>query len=140
MNYASKQDMIDQYGEVALIEVTDRAEPPAGVIDDAVLEKELTNASAYIDSFISRRYALPLAVLPPALKTPCMAIAFYGLLRGRHRDEDRAAYDDARAYLRDLSSGVALLDIGGSEPKSAPAQIVAEGTDRKFSRNEKDWY
>lgn len=137
--YATKQSMIDRYGEDKMIEVTDRADPSTGEINDAVLEAALNDASARIDTNLARRYQLPLATTPPALVEPCQTIAFYILLRGRHRDTDRQAYEDAIAFLRDLSTGVSVLDVGGTEPPSAVAQIVTADTDRTFDRSKK-WY
>lgn len=137
--YATKQSMIDRYGEDKMIEVTDRVDPPAGAISDAVLEAALNEASARIDTNLGRRYRLPLAGTPAALVEPCQAIAFYILLRGRHRDTDRQAYEDAIAFLRDLSTGVAVLDVGGAEPPSAVAQVVTADTDRTFDRSKK-WF
>lgn len=137
--YATKQSMIDRFGEDKMIEVTDRADPPAGEISDAVLEAALNEASARIDASLGRRYKLPLPLVPAALVEPCQAIAFYILLRGHHRDTDRQAYEDAIAFLRDLSTGIAVLDVGGTEPPSAVAQVVAADTDRTFDRSKK-WY
>lgn len=132
--YATKQDMIDRFGEEPLIELTDRADPPAGVIDDAVLDAALIDASALIDSYIARRYELPLAGVPLVVKGHCMAIAWYRLHRGRVTDETRTDYTDALTFLRELSTGMALLDIGGTEPASANAQVRAVSSGRTFSR------
>lgn len=137
--YANKAEMILEYGEKELIELTDRAEILTGAIVDEVLDQALTGASAVIDSYVSRRYKLPLTTTPIVLRDHCMSIAWYKLHRGRHREEDRKAYEDAMAYLGQLSSGAAVLDVGGSEPQSAPAQAVKDGPERTFSRTKKDW-
>lgn len=132
--YATKQDMIDRYGEEPLIELTDRADPPEGVIDDAVLDAALIDASATIDGYIMRRYELPLSGVPLVVKGHCMTIAWYRLHRGVHTEETRADYNDALGFLRELSTGMALLDVGGTEPASANAQVRAVSSGRTFSR------
>ncbi len=140
--YATKQDMIDRFGEEPLIELTDRADPPTGEVDDAVLDSALNEASATIDSYIARRYKLPLASPPAVLKGRCMTIAWYSLHRGRHTEETRADYTDTLEFLRQLSTGVALLDVEGTEPVSAHAQARAISSGRTFSRKKGkgEWY
>ncbi len=139
MVYATKQQMIDHYGADDMVDVTDRATPRAGVIDDNVLNQALTTASAMIDSFVARRYNLPLSPVPALLVPVCRQIAFYNLLRGRYTEEARKEYEDALGILGKIASGDIVLDVGGKEPQSAPAQIVSEDTDRAFSRKER-WY
>lgn len=140
--YATKQDMIDRFGEEQMVEVTDRASPPSGEIDDSVLDAALNDASATIDSYIARRYKLPLASVPAVLKGRCMTIAWYNLQRGHHTEELRADYTDAIEFLRQLSTGAALLDVEGTEPVSAHAQARAISSGRTFSRKKGkgDWY
>ena len=135
MTYATKQNMIDRYAEQLLIELTDRVDPALNVINDTVLNGALADADALINSFIGRRYDLPLASTPPVLTQPAAAITFYTLHRGRHSDETRKAFEDAMAFLADLSSGKAVLDVGGTEPQSAPAQAVSDASDRTFTRD-----
>lgn len=138
--YATKEQMILEYGEKELIELTDRVEPLTGEIVDAVLDQALEDSSALIDSYIARRYSAPIIDTPVVLRGHCMAIAWYKLHRGRHREEDRKAYEDAMSYLVQVSNGTAVLDIDSQTPKSAPAQAVAAGPERTFSRKKKDWY
>ena len=137
--YASKQDMMTRFGEREMIQLTDRAVPPTGEIDDAVLALALADAGALIDSYVSRRYDLPLATTPVVVRGLCMTIARYTLHRGRHPEEVRKDYEDALDYLKQVSTGVAVLDVGGSEPKSAPAQVVVDSAGRTFSRK-KRWF
>lgn len=139
MAYATKQQMIDHYGEIEMVQVTDRADPPAGEIDDAVLDQALNNASAIIDSYVGRRYNLPLASTPVTLSSVCITMTFYKLLRGRYTEEARKEYEDALSTLNKISSGDIVLDVGGKEPQSAPAQVVTDATDRTFSRKDR-WY
>lgn len=133
--YATKQNMIDAYTEVALIELTDRVDPPTDEIDDAILQQALDDAAAIIDAYVSRRYNPTLARSAPVLRVHAQAIAFYKLHRNNYQDETRTAYEDAMEFLRALSSGQANLDIDGVQPPSAPADARVEGPARVFSRD-----
>lgn len=139
MPYATKQNMIDRFGEQLLIELTDRVTPLTNAIVDSVLNAALDEASALIDSYVSRRYDLPFSSAPLVLRSTCETIAFYKLHRGRHAEETRKEYEDALDFLRQLSTGTAILDVGGTEPVSAPAQAIADSAGRTFSRK-REWF
>lgn len=133
--YATKQTMIDKYGERELIELTDRVEPYMSIINDAVLNAALSTATAMIDSYVSKRYDLPLAEVPAVLVPHAAAIAWYTLHRGNYPEAVRVEYEDALSFLRMISKGDALLDVQGTQPSSAPAEARVEGPERIFSRD-----
>lgn len=135
MAYATKQNMIDAYTEEALIELTDRADPATGAIDDTVLDLALADAAALIDSYISRRYSPALAAAAPVLRSKAQAIAYYILHRGNYPEQIRTAFEDALEFLKAVSMGHANLDIAGVQPPSAPADARVEGPARLFSRD-----
>ncbi len=132
--YATKQDMLDRYDEYKLVELTDRAEPTTGEINDAVLAKFLSDASETINSYIAARHKLPLAVVPGVLIGHACIIAFYKLHRGMYPEEIRTDYLDTIRFLENVSRGHIQLDAGGTEPASAEADARVEGPDRTFSR------
>ncbi|MBI1214548.1 MAG: DUF1320 domain-containing protein [Alphaproteobacteria bacterium] len=136
MTYATQGDMVTRYGEDQLIELTDRADPPAGVIDAAIMAAALADADAKINAYISRRYTLPLAETPALLRQTAEAISYFILSRGRHSTQDREAYDDALKQLADLGTGAATLNIPtGEEPASSAARAAETGPGRVFSRD-----
>lgn len=135
MPYATKQNMIDVYTQEALIELTDRAEPPTGAINDTVLNLALADADALIDSYISRRYNPALATGTPVLRSKAQAIAYYILHRGNYPDQIRIAFEDAMEFLKAVSMGHANLDVAGVQPPSAPADARVDAPDRMFSRD-----
>lgn len=61
MAYATRQDIIDRYGEDELIVAADHDED--GVADATVVEQGLADASDEIDAYLAGRYTLPLAVV-----------------------------------------------------------------------------
>ncbi len=133
--FCTKQELIDTYGTEALIELTDRATPETGVIDDDVLETAIADASATVDAYIIGRYAPAAARAAVVLRSHAKAIAFYKLHRNNYDDETRRAYEDALAFLKSVSSGAAHLAVDGVQPASAPADARVEAPPRMFSRD-----
>lgn len=132
MTYATQTNLTDRYGSDVLLELADRDGDAA--IDSAVVDRALADADALIDSYIGRKYVLPLASTPPVLTTYAAQIAFYYLHRDRPTDEARADYKDALAWLADVGAGRAELDVAGSEPDTASDGLETSGPDRVFSR------
>lgn len=139
MTYATQESMETRYGEQQLIELTDRAETPSGEIDSAILSAALDDASALIDSYVGKRYRLPVAPTPLVLRNACCVIAYFELHRGRHAEETRQAYDDALRTLTNISNGSMVLDVAGKEAASAAAEVAISQANRQFSRRNGEW-
>lgn len=125
MGYATKQNLIDRFGAEELIQLTDRATPPAGVINDTVLNQALADADAEADGYLGARYTLPLASVPLALKRIAADIARYRLYDNRATDEVRQRYEDAVKFLRDVSRKEATLGIDPPRIENAPQSSAA---------------
>ena len=52
MTYASQADLVGRYGESMLVDLTDRAEPPAGEIDAGVVTRALEDTDAAINGYL----------------------------------------------------------------------------------------
>lgn len=115
MTYATQQDLLDRYGEQELIELTDRAN--LGVIDAAVLAQSLADADAEINAYLTGRYTLPLASVPPVLTRFAADIARYNLYDTRASEQVKARYDDAVKFFKALANGQVSL---GLDPVSQP--------------------
>lgn len=135
MAYALKQDLIDRFGSDELIQLTDRTNAPQSTIDDTVVGKALGDADAMIDSYIGRRYDLPLPSVPARLVQVASEIARYFLHKDGPTDKVKADYEAATRFLRDVSTGTAILDIGGSEPVVTGDTAKIASQDRVFSRD-----
>lgn len=133
MSYATQQDLIDRFGERELIELTDRAEPPAGTIDANVVAKALADADALVNSYIGRRYKVPIAEVPDVIRRAAADIARYYLFDDRPTEAVRRAYEDTVKFLSDISNGKAVLDVAGAEPEGAPSGIVTNEPVRTFT-------
>jgi phage gp36-like protein len=119
MPYVTTDQLTERYGEAALVDLTDRAEPPAGVIDQDVIDGAVAGADALIDGYLKGRYKLPLAVTPELITELALPITFYKLHRNIAPDKARADYDDAKLTLRAIAAGTIRLDVEGNEPEAS---------------------
>ncbi len=134
MAYATRSDMITTFGERALVQLTDRVDPPAGMIDQAVLDGALDYAAELIDGHLRARYRLPLTGVHRMLTGVAQDIAFWRL-NNEPTEEVRRRYDAALKTLQSVQSGaVALPDETGGEPPALADGVMVSGETRAFSR------
>jgi len=133
MSYATQQDLIDRFGQEELIELSDRADPPTGVIDATVMARALADADELINSYVARRYDLPLASTPPRLVQVAAHLARFNL----YADEPMEIVKDNRArevaFLKDIAAGRAVLDIAGAEPAPAGKTVLTAAPEKIFT-------
>src|SRR5271165_430580 len=110
MPYATAQDLIDRFGETELVQLTDRSDPPAYAIDQAVASSALATASAEMDGYICVKYALPLSAVSPVLVDLACDIARFRLYSVRATEEVQKRYDAALARLKEIARGTFKLD------------------------------
>lgn len=131
MSYATLQQMIDRYGEHMLIELTDRADPSTGEIDEDIVAGALAGAASLIDGYLAPLYALPLTVVPTILPPLAQAIAIYDLHITEPEKKIQTDYDNALKRLAEISKGtIQLKDAAGIEPAS-PQGSGVQITDRE---------
>lgn len=119
MTYATQQNMIDRFGEQELIELTDHAD--TGAINATVLGQALADADAEINAYLTSRYTLPLASVPPVLVKFAADVARYQLYDTRASEQVKARYDDAVKFFKMLASGSVSL---GLDPVNQPVADV----------------
>ncbi|MBL8396175.1 MAG: DUF1320 domain-containing protein [Candidatus Accumulibacter sp.] len=103
----------------------------AGAVDRA-----LADAEAEINSYVSGRYVVPLSPVPITITRLACAIARYHVLGDAATETARRAYEDARAFLRDVQAGRAQLDGANQVSAATGAATVDYVTDeRLFSRD-----
>mgnify|MGYP003455363176 FL=1 len=125
MTYASRTDLEARYGE-------DEIAQRESMLPTGAVERALADADAEIDSYVASRYTVPLSPVPQVIPRLACAIARYHLLGDSATETARKDYEDARAWLRDLHSGRALLE--GATPLSgtSPARTVEIATREKL--------
>lgn len=138
--YASQQDLIDRFGQRELIELTDRADPPTGTIDAAVVAGALADAAEVINSYIGRRYDLPLAETPAVLRRVAADIARFYLHKDDPIEAARNAHAEALKWLKDLAEGRAVLDLAGEEAAPAEATVQIASQAKLFGRDKLDGF
>lgn len=124
MTYCTLAQLTERYGEPMLIELTDREDPPAGVVDASVVDRALADTDAMIDGYLLGRYVLPLAETPPLIIDLAQMIAVYKLHRAVAADKITADYRQAITTLRDIANGVVRLAVAGVEPAASGASGV----------------
>lgn len=134
--YATQQDLIDRFGQEELVELTDRADPPAGVVDSTVVTRALDDTAALIDGYVGVRYELPIAAVPALLTNLAADIARYKLYDEAPPEAVEKRHDDAIKTLRDIAAGKAKLDVAGAEPAGSTSGAPQfEAPDRLFDRD-----
>ncbi|BAV64767.1 gp436 family protein [Sphingobium cloacae] len=124
MTYATLPMLVKRFGEQTLIQLTDRADPPAGEIDGSIVDQELGNTDAVINGYVGNRYRLPLNPLPDMVADLALSIAIYKLHVFAPDQKIKDDYERALKTLKDISDGVAKLDAAGVEPASSGANGV----------------
>lgn len=136
MPYATLADLTVQFGDSEVLALTDRNND--GVADVPVYGMALQRASNTIDSYLSARYPLPLAVVPDQLVDICCDIAHYKLCGAgvTETEEIRNRFKDALKMLEQIRDG--KVDIGLTIAGAAPAEnasVRVVGGGRTFTHD-----
>ncbi len=129
MSYASKQEMIDRFGSDELIQLTDRATPPAGVIDDTVLNAALADADDEINGYLQAKYTLPLASVPLLIKKLARTICRYNLYDDLPPEHIESRYTGAIKTLEGIARGLMHLGLdntGKPTPETSMPETKAD--------------
>lgn len=124
MTYATEQTMIERFGEVELVQLTDQT--GRGVIDAAVLDRALADADRLIDSYLRTRYTMPLdagVVSASGLDLAAANLARYLLMGAQATPEVSVRYRDTTAWLRDVQAGRASLGTSDPAPAAHPGKV-----------------
>lgn len=133
MSYATQDDLVRLYGSAELLQLTDRADPPAGEIDSDVVAGALADAEAEINSYIAVRVTTPVDPVPALLTGKVCAVARYLLWKDRASDKVKNDRDEAVAWAQLVGAGKASLGNAGATP-TAP---VSEGAPQVVARRRK---
>jgi phage gp36-like protein len=107
--YATQADMVDEFGELELAQLTDRIS--ASAIDAEVLKQALDSATEEIDSYLAARYTVPLEMIPAALVPKCADIARYRLYKDAPPDVVIERYKMAIRWLENVAKGLIALPV-----------------------------
>lgn len=123
MSYCTTTDILGMIAEDVLIQLTD--DNGLGVVDEAKVSVAIARADAVIDGYCAKRYGVPFSPVPALVRDLSVDMAIYHLYANRQgAPEDRKQrYDDAIAYLKDVSRG--LVTLG----PDADAETTGEASD-----------
>lgn len=126
MAYCAQADVqLAAGGEDRLVELTDVE--ATGEVDTDALAAAIASADALIDSYIQRRYSIPLASVPERIKRISAQETVYALKQGRQMavtEEDRLEHEERLQWLRDVSKGMA--SVGVDPAPTASTSVVPE--------------
>ncbi|MFC3875318.1 gp436 family protein [Neisseria musculi] len=139
MAYATVGDMVARFGDLEVIQITDRNQD--GEIDDDVARVALEDATAEIDAYLGR-FSRPFADTPPILVRLCCDIARYRLTAASGvliTEEIRNRYKiDVLDLLRAIAKGDVQLGVDGTGGEIAAADngvIFANAKNKVFGRD-----
>jgi len=128
VSYATLDDLLARYSLDELLALADRDSD--GVIDAAVVDAALADASEVIDGYLAARHQVPLASVPGIVRGWACDIARHRLHKDSPPDAVTRAYDEAMRQLRDVAGGRLVLQVGGQTSPAAEtsdSQVLFEG-------------
>lgn len=119
MPYATQDDMLARYGAEELRRLSDIGTPRVGAIVPDVIDRALTDASAWLDGYLVGRYVRPItdSAALAKLNFDCAAEARFLLMTVNVDPAAQAAHDERVKYY----TAVAMGTINLIAPAQAPA-------------------
>lgn len=133
--YCTLADITAMIPEEIVLQLTD--DDNLGVIDQAKVDKAITDADCDIDGYCGTRYQVPFDVVPPIIVRICAKLAIYNLYARKVEvmPEVRAAdKKNADKLLTDISKGTVVLPIGALLAPQEVGSIQTTSPARVFSR------
>lgn len=120
-----------------LVELTDL--DAAGDVNTDVLAAAIADADAWINGYLQRRHAVPLASVPALVKAASAQETVYRLKVARRSatTEDKEQHEERLAWLRDVAKGLASVGVDPQPTKSTsvvPEVIERSSDDFPLSR------
>jgi phage gp36-like protein len=120
MPYVTPQTLVDAFGERELVELTDRAEPRANVVDFAVAQRQCDRAIAEVNAAVAMVSAMPLATVPELLPYLALDLARFYLWETDPPDLVKTRFETAQKMLADIASGRRKLGPDASGENVVP--------------------
>lgn len=128
MAYANIADMVLRFGEAEMMRATVPDGQPATEVVPGPVVAALDDASAMIDSYLRKRYHVPLTVAPPEINRACCILARYDLNTGGDKAPSEQTKEDRKevlSWLERIARGLVLLgmeELTDGEESFAEAQ------------------
>lgn len=138
MAYCIQADVQEQLDEERLIQLTD--DEGAGVVNADRVDRAIADADAEIDSYLSKRYTVPLSPVPVLVRMLSVDLAVWNLYsrKGVEDPVRKERYQARVKLLQALGEGKATLGVD-PEPGEGGQQIKTGRTkdDRIFTIGKK---
>ncbi len=137
MAYATATELIERIAEQTVIDLTDDA--GLGAINTDAVDRAFADADTEIDSYLKRRYPVPVAPVPALLQRLSLDLAIEGLFTRRpHIDTPEAvvrAAKNARALLASIAANKAdLPGVSEGLADGRPSGASFSADNRLFTR------
>ncbi|UGA40346.1 DUF1320 domain-containing protein [Chromobacterium haemolyticum] len=137
-SYITAPDLEARFGRDFLLNATDPTN--TGEVNTAKVERAIADATSLINSYLGKRYLLPVPNVPDALQRIAADLVRYFLFDSPSEDISKR-HDAAQRWLRDVSTGVVSLGLPESKaPASAVGAVVVDGPPRLFTRKTMEGY
>lgn len=129
MSYVTTAQMIERYGRSLLLDLTDRADPPVGEINQSTMDAAFQTAAAMIDGYLATRYRLPLNPMSDLIQPLAEKLVIYDLHTYTPDQKITDEHKNAIATLKLIAAGTLRLPSDGIEPQGTGG-TGAQSTDR----------
>lgn len=136
MAYATVQDMIGRFGETEMLRLSSVDGELPETVNAVPVEQAIADADGIIDSYLRKRYRVPLAPVPQVITRASCILARYDLSVGGDRDPADQVKNDRKdivAWLTQLANGTATLE--GVAPIEASSSAQTSDRERMFGRH-----
>jgi phage gp36-like protein len=139
MSYASIDDLIARFGEDELIQSTGtRLSNNARVLDEEKVTRALNDADALINTYLQKRYVIPVVPVPDLLIAIASNLARY-YLRTRSENSGKISetvkdrFDEAMRQLCELRDGKILLTDVPTNANESGSRVLTNKGPQVFS-------
>jgi len=138
MSYCKLQDLIDRFGEIELIELSDNDN--VGQINEDTIDSAIEDADGLINGYVGSRFPVPLSPVPSSINRIACELARYYLYDDGAPDYVTKRFDDAEKVLKGISKGEISIGITeqGEKPSSQNTVQMTSGGN-VFNRKDKSF-
>lgn len=137
MSYVVIADLLLRFGDAEMRQLSDIETPRTGAVVDAVVQRAIDDASAWIDSYLVGRYALPITDTRAldALRLHCGNEARYLLMTTNPDEVAVKGHEERVAWLKAVAKGDIVLIAPEAMPAAAGVgDVLFDGGSKLFGR------
>ena len=139
MGYCTQTDIEARYTAEDLRRFADH--DGDGAADPGVIAQAIADADAEIDSYLGKRYQVPLRAAPAAVTNASITVAWYRLALGRDSVSESIdkAYERTLRWLEKVSAGGISIGVDPAPSAAGGAPGVQYDVDGKHFDREDNW-